>query len=137
MRTHLIRYSLALSIALTAQLRASTPAIFNGPLSILMPGWSRLVGVADFDRDLKLDFATVALVNEKTITLSVYGGKGNAMFRDPLVSTFGYPTKIDNFWSAAGDIDGNGVQDIVVGHSGKFQSFLGKGDGTFEAGPMS
>ena len=82
---------------------------------------------ADFNGDGKLDLAVANQSSGAGPKVSVLIGNGDGSFR-PLV---GYPAKNPSA-IAVGDMNGDGVPDLVVGNnSANLQVLLGKGDGTF------
>ena len=93
----------------------------------------QVVVAADFNNDGILDLATADFTSED---VSILIGKGNGTFgRAHQFSTTLGPSAL-----AVGDFNGDGNLDIAVTEYGLSSSalaiFLGKGDGTFVAGPV-
>jgi Bacterial Ig-like domain (group 3)/FG-GAP-like repeat len=105
-------------------------------------GGPGVVGVAagDFNHDGNID---LAFSNQNAVTLDVYLGHGDGTFS--YGSSYAAVYGANNLVST--DLDGDGVADIFLGtyagtgfaadqtSDGMFQSFLGRGDGTFVAAP--
>lgn len=85
--------------------------------------------VADFNNDGALDFAVMN--GEAPLSLGVFLGNGNGTFRAPISTT----TDIYNM--ATGDVNGDGIMDIVASqyYSPTSRVLLGNGNGTFALGP--
>jgi len=90
----------------------------------------RALVLADFDGDGKPDLAVAA--GDVWILLSRGGGNFKIPVRLAIPTSNGLPTAVS---VAAGDFNGDGKQDIVVGtaNSDGVYVFLGNGDGTFKA----
>jgi hypothetical protein len=92
------------------------------------------VTTGDFNNDGKLDLVVVSWENN---TLSILLGKGNGMFKKPIiipVINYDDPYKLTNPESVAvGDFNKDGKLDLVTANfsTGNISLFLGKGDGTF------
>jgi FG-GAP-like repeat/Bacterial Ig-like domain len=91
--------------------------------------------VADFNADGKLDLVTANLSYSGTSSVSILLGDGNGSFS----SNTEIPTGTDMTPQAVvvADLNADGKQDVVVGHSTYSSNpplvvLLGKGDGTFE-----
>jgi hypothetical protein len=122
------------STLFAAQVSATTAIFANAP-TIRIESYVDDIRAADFDRDQKLDFVVVRSVDSTTTRLSVYFGNGDGLFRDPIVSNVTPPPGASRIASnmAVADLDGNGFPDLVVAFGTFLQTFLGKGDGTFDA----
>jgi FG-GAP-like repeat len=87
------------------------------------------VAQADFNGDGKLD---LVMANYGSNTLSMFLGNGDGTFQAPATITLpngtGGPVGL-----AAGDFNGDGLSDLVVGYDSSFgiSVLLGNGDGTF------
>jgi hypothetical protein len=129
-----LRLPLLLAITLFAGRISATIAVFDNAPTIRMDGYANDIRAADFDHDLKLDFAVVTTHDSKTLRLSVYLGNGDGSFRDPIVNSFTYPVVSAPKLEVA-DLDGNGLPDAVVGFYGVTAVYplLGKGNGSFDA----
>lgn len=94
------------------------------------------LAVADFNRDGNLDFA---LANTNASSVNIYLGAGDGTF----VNTANYSLTFKPTSIAQADFNGDDKADLVVGVAngsdlaGEVQVLLGKGDGTFKAGPMT
>ena len=88
---------------------------------------------ADFNNDGKLDLATVDFTS---LDVSILLGNGDGAFK----AARKFSTTLDPQALAAGDFNGDGNLDLAVAEYGVGASevaiFLGKGDGTFTAGPI-
>ncbi len=84
----------------------------------------QLPTIADFNDDGILD---VAVSNTSGGSVGVYLGNGDGTFQNALLTAAPGPV-----YSAAGDLNGDGKTDLVVGAQ-TLQLYLGDGDGTFQA----
>jgi VCBS repeat protein len=93
----------------------------NGPVSVV---------IADFNGDGNLDIATAnAGVSEPTRSVSVLLGDGKGNFGSPINSPTGtYPMAM-----AVGDVNNDGIPDLVLAQETVITVLLGNGDGTFRA----
>jgi hypothetical protein len=89
------------------------------------------LAVADFNRD---NISDLAVANSDADTVSIllgngFAGKGNGTFADKV----DYDTGDNPRMIAVGDLDTNGILDLVTGNfgGGGVSVFLGLGDGTF------
>jgi hypothetical protein len=92
----------------------------NGPVSVV---------IADFNGDGNLDIATAnAGVSEPTKSVSMLLGDGNGNFGSPINSPTGaYPMAM-----AVGDVNNDGIPDLVLAQETVITILLGNGDGTFK-----
>jgi len=79
---------------------------------------------ADFNRDGDLDLAVT--VNPSGVAVLLGDGKGN--FANPVI----YPTDDLPFGLALGDLNKDGIPDLIATTSQNLDVFMGKGDGTFK-----
>lgn len=90
------------------------------------------IAPADFDKDGKLDFAVVWTTGGP-LQLSIYMGDGLGHFTLKSTYSIGIGTSHPPLTIATGDVNGDGIPDVIVPDSsnGTVAVFLGKGDGTF------
>jgi hypothetical protein len=95
--------------------------------------------LADFNTDGILD---VAVSNSKHNAISVLLGAGDGSFNTQQIQTVYVHIQKGFYAIAAGDVNGDGKQDLVIGHEGSsrlpvpvesIQVLLGNGNGTFSA----
>ena len=101
--------------------------------SQIVPSWPVSIAAADFNGDGKLDFAVGNGNNLEGApsTLDIFLGNGDGTFTYQLKSPV---THADPVALAVGDINGDGLADIVVpdySFNGGVTVLLGNGDGTF------
>jgi len=87
--------------------------------------------VADFNNDGNLDVASADLYAG---TFQVLPGDGGGGLGSPKWMAVNDPYTLS---SAAGDLNHDGVADLVVGASGELSIFLGRGNGTFRLASIS
>lgn len=80
--------------------------------------------IADFNGDSIPD---VEVTNVTGSTVDVFPGNGDGTFQNAIATA-----SLNAVYSAAGDLNGDGKTDLVVGGN-TLQLFLGNGDGTFQA----
>lgn len=108
-----------IAAALSTAALAEPVTLSGPPLFDTGPGKSEQLAGGDFDRDGKRDF----LVVHPALAISVHRGRGDGTFLPPVTT----PIDETGFMFATGDLDGDGVLDLVVDYT----VFLGNGDGTF------
>jgi hypothetical protein len=118
MQTTKARLALVLVSALTvvtiaSRLRADT-----------LPSAAAMVA-GDFNRDGRPDFA---VVNQDSATVSVFLQNSNGTFQAAL----GSAARANPAALAVGDLNGDGILDLVVRNSADMSALLGNGDGTFQ-----
>ena len=93
-------------------------------------GSSRLVTPGDFNGDGVID---IAATDSNTNTVNVMLGRGDGTFSSS--ATLALSTFASG--AAVGDINGDGIADVVAsgaGGAGQTMAFIGRGNGTFNAG---
>ncbi len=103
---------------------------FQGAVGYAAGSTPQALASGDFNGDGKLDLAVANQSLGTGLKVSVLLGNGDGSFRPPVGYSAQNPLSI-----AIGDMNGDGVQDIVVGNdgAGTIQVLLGKGDGTFRS----
>lgn len=91
--------------------------------------------VADFNGDGKLDLAVGDITNNGPSNVSILLGNGDGTFQTAVNYIAG--ANNGSNWLAAGDFNGDGRLDLVIGNlgsnaSGNVSILLGNGDGTFQ-----
>jgi hypothetical protein len=102
-------------------------ATFAPPTTITLPGEDpTALVVADFNGDKKLD---LAVLNFASDTVSVLLGNGNSSFQ----SSVEYATPTQRLSLTAGDLNGDGYPDLVLGGGTAVAVLLANRNGTFQA----
>jgi hypothetical protein len=111
---------------LSHSIHAVPPVQFSAATDYTVSGQPGEIACADFNRDGKLDLATV---NSSRYAISVLFGLGGGTFQSPT----NYPVGSNPWPIGVGDFDGNGLIDIVAANygAGSISLLSGNGDGTF------
>jgi tetratricopeptide (TPR) repeat protein len=96
--------------------------------------------VGDFNGDGKLDLAVATGTGGPSGSVSVLLGNGDGSFQAPVRYPTGPFPIADNSYPgglAIGDVNGDGIPDLVAAFFGGVLVLLGNGDGTFQTSPIS
>ncbi len=104
------------------------PAMVGGPC-LTGVGSPTTVQAGDFDRDGALDLAVASSTGS---SMRIYRGSGVGAFGPGAIVNSSNLNVQD--MARPVDVNGDGFLDIVVGASNTYRAFLGRGDGTFNAG---
>jgi autotransporter-associated beta strand protein len=98
---------------------------FGPPQTVLgyNPG---ILALADLNGDGKTD---LVIPSASRYSVGVLLGNGNGTFRPSIQ----LPSPTSVVFLLAGDVNGDGIPDLVVGNQGSLMIFPGNGDGTFQA----
>src|SRR5262245_41254067 len=111
------------TVSLGASARALATPIFEAATSYGVGTYPRSVAAADLDGDGILD---LAVSNSNSGTLSLFRGRGDGTFVDPITLAAGsYPEVVKIL-----DLNHDGIEDLVVGGAGVV-TFLGSGGLTY------
>jgi len=101
------------------------------PVTYPAGSYPEFIVMADFNKDGHLDVAvTNRAIAGTPGQVTIFLGKGDGTFEDPVA----YGPFYDAFSIAVGDVNGDGILDIVVGDVKSGSLLLGNGDGTFQIG---
>lgn len=108
---------------------------FQPPVTLSLPPGPVTFAAGDFNRDGKLDLAVLfSTVNGGSMdAVILYFGNGDGSFSQGA----SYPAGPSAYWLIAGDLNNDGMLDLVISNSGaqtqggNISTLLGKGDGTF------
>jgi hypothetical protein len=133
LRSRNMKHVYRLLMVALSLLCSSSASQFMKPTFYAVGMEPQVVVAADFNNDGILDLATADFTSED---VSILIGKGNGTFR----RAHQFTTNLGPSALAVGDFNGDGNLDIAVTEYGLSSSalaiFLGKGDGTFVAGPV-
>jgi hypothetical protein len=103
-----------------------SPVVYN-----LTAGVPYAVALADFNGDGKLDVAVITADEDGyPSNVIILLGNGDGTLQSPVA----YASQTDGVTIIAGDVNGDGKQDVVVGSpNGPISVMYGKGDGSFQA----
>ena len=100
---------------------------FQSPIETTATGYSTMVA-ADFNHDGKIDVVGLGIQGETTF-LDTFLGHGDGSFAAPVRSPAGSPYSSTQGVPAVGDVNGDGIPDLI----GPGVIALGAGDGTFSS----
>ncbi|TME13729.1 MAG: hypothetical protein E6I70_15830, partial [Chloroflexi bacterium] len=111
---------------------------FQAPIKTIVPGGVGVLAAGDFNKDGKLDLAVTTTQIDTAGThgaVSILPGKGDGTFGTPITFLSGSAGAGP---LAVGDLNKDGVLDLVVGHGSLtgLSVFLGNGDGSFSSPTM-